>query len=100
MKINANIFTLAGAVLLVACLAAVTAHAEDLPFYLKDRGRGVPTSMFGTYVEKDQAILYPFYEYYYDNNFEYKPIELGSGNRPDVLFSTALTEDPRKSGRD
>jgi hypothetical protein len=65
--------------LAVACLVSVAAFAEDLPFYLKDRGPGIPTSMFGTYVEKGQLILYPFYEYYYDNNYEYKPSELGYG---------------------
>jgi len=50
---------------------------ESLPFYLKDRGPGVPMSMFGTYIQKGEWIVYPFYEYYFDRNFEYKPSELG-----------------------
>ena len=70
---------LMGAVLTVACLVSVAAYAQDLPFYLKDRGPGIPTSMFGTYIEKGQIILYPFFEYYYDNNYEYKPSELVYG---------------------
>lgn len=51
---------------------------EDKPF-LRDRGSGIPTSMFGTYVEKGDIILYPFYEYYYDKDFEYEPFEFGYG---------------------
>jgi len=35
--------------------------------------------MFGTYVRKGEVLVYPFYEYYYDNNYEYKPLELGFG---------------------
>jgi hypothetical protein len=83
MKIGVTFGRLAGAVLTAACLVTIAAYAEDLPFYLKDRGPGIPTSMFGTYVEKGQVILYPFYEYYYDNNFEYKPSELGFGLNQD-----------------
>jgi hypothetical protein len=50
---------------------------DDLPPYLKDRGKGIPTSMFGTYIQKGEFIIYPFYEYYYDQDAEYKPEELG-----------------------
>ena len=52
---------------------------EDLPYYLQDRGSGVPVSLFGTYINKGEIMLYPFYEYYYDQNAEYKPRELGYG---------------------
>jgi len=55
----------------------------DLPFYLKDRGTGIPTSMFGTYIKKKEIIVYPFYEYTYDNNFEYKPSELDYSSEQD-----------------
>jgi len=61
------------------CLPAITARAEDLPAYLRDRGPGIPTSMSGTYVRKGELLVYPFFEYYYDNNAEYKPSELGYG---------------------
>jgi len=49
----------------------------DLPTHLKDRGTGIPTSMFGTYIRRNELIVYPFFEYYYGNSFEYKPSELG-----------------------
>ncbi|MGE5860715.1 MAG: hypothetical protein ACM34J_09190, partial [Ignavibacteria bacterium] len=42
-------------------------YAQELPEYLKDRGPGIPTSMFGTYIKKGELLLYPFFEYYYDN---------------------------------
>lgn len=44
---------------------------------LADRGTGVPTSMFGTYVRGGEWLIYPFLEHYRDNNFEYKPSEFG-----------------------
>jgi hypothetical protein len=56
---------------------------SSLPFYLEDRGTGIPTSMFGTYLKKKEIIVYPFYEYYSDNNAEYKPAELGYGSEED-----------------
>ncbi|MFC2083559.1 hypothetical protein ACFLS9_00735 [Bacteroidota bacterium] len=52
---------------------------DDLPYFLKDRGIGVPLSMFGTYIQKGEFIIYPFYEYYYDQDAEYSPQELGYG---------------------
>jgi len=55
------------------------AYSQDLPVYLRDRGRGIPTSQFGTYVNKGQFLIYPFYEYYYDRNFEYEPGDFGFG---------------------
>ena len=45
----------------------------------RDRGPGIPVSMFGTYIEPGEIILYPFFEYYYDNDAEYSPQELGYG---------------------
>jgi len=52
------------------------ASSPDTLYYLKDRGTGIPTSMFGTYINKKEVIIYPFYEYYYDDNAEYSPEEL------------------------
>ncbi|MDH4036485.1 MAG: hypothetical protein OEX18_01020 [Candidatus Krumholzibacteria bacterium] len=66
--------------ILVLCpslMVPVAAPAEELPAYLKDRGTGMPTSMFGTYITKHQLLIYPFYEYYLDDDLEYKPTELG-----------------------
>jgi hypothetical protein len=55
---------------------AAVCIGEDLPYFLRDRGQGVPLSMFGTYVEKGGVILYLYYEYYYDQDAEYSPDEL------------------------
>ncbi|NIP26293.1 hypothetical protein GWN28_04795 [candidate division KSB1 bacterium] len=50
---------------------------EALPVYLRDRGTGIPVSMFGTYVRKGELLIYPFYEYIYDHNMEYEPFDFG-----------------------
>ena len=50
---------------------------EQLPVYLKDRGTGIATSMFGTYVRPGELLIYPFIEYYLDSNTEYEPAEFG-----------------------
>lgn len=59
--------------------AAHAAADSSLPTYLRDRGTGVPTSQFGTYVRKGELLLYPFAEWYVDRDLEYKPTELGYG---------------------
>lgn len=58
---------------------APPAAEPPLPVYLRDRGTGVASSMFGTYIRKGDLIIYPYWEYYLDNNREYKPQELGYG---------------------
>ena len=75
----------------VALLLLLTAHGlqpsvgfsqelpGDLPPYLRDRGTGIPMSIFGTYVRPGELLLYPFYEYYHDDDLEYKPAEFGYG---------------------
>jgi len=45
----------------------------------RDRGPGIPTSMFGTYVQRKELLVYPFFEYYHDSDAEYSPDELGYG---------------------
>jgi hypothetical protein len=47
--------------------------------YLADRGTGIPSSIFGTYIRRGELVIYPFFEYYRDRDFEYKPAELGFG---------------------
>ena len=47
--------------------------------WLADRGPGVRTSIFGTYVRPGELLISPFFEYYIDDNFEYEPAELGHG---------------------
>jgi hypothetical protein len=53
------------------------AAQEDLPYYLQDRGPGVASSMFGTYIDRGELFIYPFYEYYHDSDLEYDPAEFG-----------------------
>jgi hypothetical protein len=48
------------------------------PDRLRDRGEGVATSMFGTYIRRGELLLYPFFEHYRDKDFEYTPSELGA----------------------
>jgi hypothetical protein len=50
---------------------------DEAPF-LRDRGTGVATSMFGTYVRGGEWLFYPFFEYYHDDDLEYAPIEFGA----------------------
>lgn len=65
------------AALTIAALATQAAGAQDLPPYQRDRGTGVPSSMFGTYVRAGELLVYPFFEWYADHDLEYKPSELG-----------------------
>jgi hypothetical protein len=66
---------------LILILAAVTVGGQEIeePVYLRDRGPGVSSSMFGTYVRHHDLITYLYYEFYFDNNYEYSPDELGYG---------------------
>jgi hypothetical protein len=73
---------LALSVALVIGMLPGKAAAQDrdtLPAYLRDRGTGIPTSMFGIYVRPGELLIYPFFEYYRDHNAEYSPEELGFG---------------------
>jgi hypothetical protein len=70
---------LAGAIIFSVISTPRLSFGQDRPFYLKDRGPGIPTSMFGTYVQKGEWIVYPFFEYYLDDNYEYSPSEFGLG---------------------
>ena len=51
--------------------------------WLADRGPGMWTSIFATYVRSHELLLMPFVEGYYDNNTEYKPADLGYGLEQD-----------------
>lgn len=90
---------------LIFALCGPSVWAEDqLPVYLRDRGTGVPTSMFGTYIGKGEVIFYPFFEYYTNSDEEYAPSDLGFKGDTDyrgeykayewlVFLSYGLTED-------
>ena len=59
-------------------MAGSDASADESPL-ARDRGPGIRTSMFGTYVRPRELLVYTFYEYYRDNNLQYAPAEFGHG---------------------
>ncbi len=77
---------------LVLAAAAGSARAQAEPERFADRGPGQPTSMFGTYIEAGQLLVYPFFEYYLDDNAEYSPNELGFGLDRDFRGSYRAAE--------
>ena len=79
MKKSALLFISIFVVALFLIYSSTCNAQNELPYYLKDRGTGVASSMFGTYINKGEFIFYPYYEYYYDQDAEYKPAELGYG---------------------
>lgn len=68
-----------GTFALVLGITATLVVQQQEPPYLRDRGTGIASSMFGTYIRKGDVIVYPYWEYYVDHNKEYKPAELGFG---------------------
>lgn len=81
-------YRMALGLVVLGSLAAVPAFAEEEeqaaePIYLKDRGTGVATSMFGTYIRRGELIVYPYWEYYLDNDREYTPQDLGFAGAQD-----------------
>lgn len=70
--------------ILVAMISPTPAE-DELPIYLRDRGEGISTSLFGTYIRKGELLVYPFYEYTTNEENEYKPSELGFVGDRDFL---------------
>lgn len=70
-----------GIVLLATLFSTAPAGAQERIDRSRDRGTGVASSMFGTYIAAGELFIYPFFEYYRDDNFEYEPFELGFGDR-------------------
>ena len=68
--------TMTGCVIASVALAHLAA-AQGSVDRQRDRGPGIPTSMFGTYIERGEWLFYPFLEDYRDNNLEYSPDEFG-----------------------
>jgi hypothetical protein len=71
--------TAAGSVVILLLIGASAGVAAQEPPVdrTRDRGDGVPLSMFGTYIAERELIVYPFFEYYRDNDYEYEAGELG-----------------------
>ncbi|UCF88829.1 MAG: hypothetical protein JSV70_00825 [bacterium] len=90
-SILAAVVALTAALLLVPGVP-LSADAQELPSWLADRGRGVPTSLFGTYIEKGEFVVYPMYEYYKDKDEEYQPDELGYTGGAEFFAETEENE--------
>ena len=87
---------LGAALAIEPCRAAeIRAHLEtgDLPASLRDRGDGVPMSIFGTYVQPGQLLVYPFFEYYRNPDAEYTPSEFGFTGEEDFRGEYSATEE-------
>ena len=76
-----------------AIAAPLAAQTPGPPDRLADRGAGIPTSLFGTYIERGELLVYLFYEYTRTTAFEYKPSELGFPGGEDFLGETREQED-------
>src|SRR4030065_1864793 len=82
MKTGSIAAYLAAIAFLCGAIPSRAAEPLQLPAYLSDRGDGIPTSLFGTYIREKEFLFYPFYEYTRTPNFEYEPTELGfTGNK-------------------
>ncbi len=80
------------AALLLALTWLPALAGETQPSFLRDRGAGVPTSMFGTYIAKGELFIYPFYERYVDANSEYQPDEFGYGSAQEYRAKYSANE--------
>ena len=77
---------------LAAPLAPLPAQEDELPPYLADRGRGIQTSLFGTYIRRGELLFYPFYEYVRNTGDEYTPSELGAVGQQEFLGTSVENE--------
>jgi hypothetical protein len=68
---------LASVCALVAVLGTDVLAEEFASPRLRDRGQGLPTSMFNTFIDRGEWLVYTFVEAYFDSDMEYKPAELG-----------------------
>lgn len=68
------------------------AQEEYSSAQLRDRGPGLPTSMFGTYIRGGQVLVYPFFAYTRDQNREYQPDQFGVGGDVDFRGQYWSTE--------
>jgi len=65
--------------------AGISARQGESPYYLRDRGTGIPVSMFGTFVRRGELLFYPYFEYYHDKSAEYAPDEFGYADENDYF---------------
>ena len=84
MKAKKLIFALPLIITVVVLQPTRSLAQKEVHTYSRDRGTGIPTSQFGTYVHKGELLIYPFYEYYYDKDFEYEPGDFGFGSSEEL----------------
>ena len=70
---------------------SIAASGATAP-WLADRGPGLWTSIFATYVRPGELVIIPFAEGYFDDHFEYKPAEFGHGLEQDFRGRFRATE--------
>src|SRR6267378_2648627 len=63
---------------------AVATQQDSVPPNLRDRGRGVRTSEFQTYIERHHVLVLPSVAHVRDHNLEYNPLDWGYGNQTDL----------------
>lgn len=68
------------------------AQMDSLPSYLADRGTGLPSSIFATYIEPGELLVYPFFAYDRDYNREYQPLNLGFPSSEDFRGKYSETQ--------
>jgi len=78
-----NVFYCAAFIAIGCFDPAIDFAQEQPPKYLQDRGAGIPSSLFGTYIHRGELLIYPFFEHARDNNREYQPAKLGYGLNQD-----------------
>jgi hypothetical protein len=84
MRTGMKILVALGLIIASAAVADTAASSDGtMPSYLRDRGTGIRTSMFGTFVQQKELLIYAFYEYYLDNNLQYTPTEYGGAGLQD-----------------
>lgn len=83
-KTKTGILTLPLTMIAMMPLPRGSCFAEEFPVYLRDRGTGIPTSILGVYVRDNELLIYPFYEYYSDSDFEYEPADFGFGSTEEL----------------
>jgi hypothetical protein len=84
-----------GIVALVATIAGLPTRAQAQTGAFdrsRDRGTGIPASMFGTYIERGQWLFFPFVAVTRDHNREYNPSRLGLGLDQDFRGHFRSTE--------
>ncbi len=80
------------AIVSLVLIVVSPSRSQTIAPYLRDRGIGIRTSIFGTYLRPGELLVSPFFEYYLDNNLEYQPSELGYVGETDFRGRYRATE--------